>query len=100
MTKKKFNLYCFLRLIVLITIVIITVLYFNETHAVERRIESKSRSVNIKVVSIADKNCNDYRNRYEINAVVKCEKAKKEALRNTREIKSDILNSGKPRRRF
>ena len=52
MTKKKFNLYCFLRLIVLITIVIITVLYFNETHAVERRIESRSRSVNTKVVSI------------------------------------------------
>ena len=52
MTKKKFNLHCFLRLIVLITIVIITVLYFNETHAVERRIESRSRSVNTKVVSI------------------------------------------------
>lgn len=59
--------------------------------AVDRLVEQKSRPVNMKVVSILDKDCNSFRNRYDLNAIVKCERAKIAATRNTREFRSSIL---------
>ncbi len=64
------------------------------TYALNKNLHALSHPA--KVITV-DRDCNDWRSRYRMNHVRKCELEKRDKYRKTREYKSEILRNRRPK---
>lgn len=94
---KKFEIIGYL--LVFLILIAFLCSFIEGVFAVTNKIHAESRPVAMTVLNL---DCMDYKNRYDLNQVTKCEKRKKEHLRRKQgaKLNSAILQSMKPRKKY